>query len=125
MNPVTKNASTPELVKQSVEDIKELIQLEVKLAKVEMRDQLAQAKVAAVLFGATAFAALTGAALLLVALALAIAPTAIPALAIGLSLLAAAAALGFAGWKVLPHTALPRARRKVENDVRQLKERVA
>ena len=129
MNPTSPDprpeASTTALLKEAVDEAKQLVQLEVALAKDEVREEVKQAKGAAIAFGASAGLAILGVALLLVALALAIFPGAVPALVIGLVLLTVAGISGFVGYRALPKAPLGRTKRRLETDVNILKERVA
>ena len=76
-------ASAAELVREALDETKQLVKLEVELAKDELRHDLAEAKRAAIMFGVAAVAALLAAAMMFVALALAIFPGPVPALVIG------------------------------------------
>jgi uncharacterized membrane protein YqjE len=116
---------TTELFKEALDETKELVRLEVALAKREAMKDVAHLKAAAIGFGVGVAAALLGVALLLVALALAIAPTAIPALIIGAVLLAVGAGAGAFAWKALPRKPLGDTRKRLETDARLLKERIA
>ena len=117
--------ATTDLFREAVDETKELVRLEVALAKREAMKDIAHAKTAGICFGVATAAALLGLSLLLVALALAIAPTAVPALIIGAVLLAVAAGAGFYGWRAVPRKPLDDTRRRVETDARMLKERIA
>jgi uncharacterized membrane protein YqjE len=116
---------TTDLFREAIDETKELVRLEVALAKREAMKDVAHLKAAAIGFGVAAAAGLLGVALLLVALALAIAPTAIPALIIGAVLLAVAAGAGVFAWKALPRKPLDDTRKRLETDARLLKERIA
>ena len=117
--------STSQLIKEAIDETRQLVKLEVELAKDEVRQELADAKRSAIMFGVAAVAALLAAAMLFVALALAIFPGPVPALIIGAVLIAAAAALGFVGYKKVPKNPLERTRRRLETDTRVIKEGVA
>jgi uncharacterized membrane protein YqjE len=118
-------ASTADLVRDAIAEARELVQLEVALAKNEVRGEIAQAKASSVGFGVALFLVIEGVAMLLVALVLAIAPTAPVALVVGLVLLAVAAVSGFAGYKLLPKKPMDHTRRRLQADLEQLKERLA
>lgn len=119
------NASTTELLREAIEETRQLVKLEVELAKDEVREELADAKRAAVMFGVAAVAALLAAAMLFVALALAIFPGPVPALVIGGILIAAAVILGLVAWKRTPKKPLGRTRQRLETDARVIKEGVS
>jgi uncharacterized membrane protein YqjE len=118
-------ASAAELVREALDETKQLVKLEVELAKEELRHDLADAKRAAIMFGVAAVGALLAAAMMFVALALAIFPGPIPALVIGGVLLVTAAVLAFVGYKKVPTKPLDRTRRRLETDVQVIKEGVS
>ena len=121
---VDTNASTTDLVREAIEEAKELARLEVALARNEAVTELKSLRVSAVAFGLAGALGLTGGTLLLVALALAIGG-AIPALVIGGGLVVIAGGLAYAGKALLPKKPLVQTKRRLEEDVNQLKERVA
>jgi putative superfamily III holin-X len=116
--------SSTELVKEALDDAKELIRLEVELAKEEVRREVAATRNAGIAIGVGAAALIIGVSLLFVALALAIFPGPIPSLVIGVVLVVGAAAAGFAGVKLLPKKPLGETRRRIETDIETVKERV-
>jgi len=117
--------SSTELVKEAVEEAKELIRLEVELAKDEVKREAADAKNAGIAFGIGVAVLLVGVSLLFVALALAIFPGPIPSLVLGLALVTAAVLACAAGVKLLPKKPLAETRRRIEADVERVRERVA
>jgi uncharacterized membrane protein YqjE len=119
------DASATQLVREAIDETRQLVKLEVELAKEEMREELAVAKRTAIMFGVAAVAALLAAAMLFVALALAIFPGPIPALVIGAVLIAAAAIFGFVAYKKVPRKPLDKTRRRLETDAQVIKEGVA
>jgi len=118
-------ASAAQLVREAIDETRQLVKLEVELAKDEMRLELADAKKSAIMFGVAAVAALLAAAMMFVALALAIFPGPIPALVIGIVLVAAAAILGLVGFRKAPKKPLEKTRRRLETDVQVVKEGMA
>jgi uncharacterized membrane protein YqjE len=116
------DASTTDLLREAIEETRQLVKIEVELAKDDVREELAAAKRAAVIFGVAAVSALLAASMLFVALALAIFPGPVPALVIGGVLIATAAVLGIVAWKRTPKKPLDRTRRRLETDGRLLKE---
>lgn len=119
------DASTTDLVREALDEARQLVKLEVELAKQEVREELKEAKRAAVMFGIAAVAALLAAAMMFVALALAIFPGPVPALVIAVVLVAAAAVLGLVAWKTAPKKPLDRTRRRLETDKDVIKEGLA
>jgi hypothetical protein len=70
---IVQQHTIPGLIKDILADVRTLIQEEIALARVEMREQAGRARAAAMSFGVAAGALLFGAAFLLVALATALA----------------------------------------------------
>jgi hypothetical protein len=122
--PVPAGDSTAELVKEAIDEARELARLEVALAKSEALAELKDVKASAVAFGVSAASALLGLALLLVALAFALGG-AVAALVIGVVLLLIGGAAALFGLSKLPDKPLAQTRRRLKEDARQLKERIA
>jgi uncharacterized membrane protein YqjE len=117
-------ASTADLVKEALVEAKELVRLEVALAQNEMKQELVELKRAAVVFGAAASLALVGLTMLVVAVCTAIAPIG-ASLVVGIVLLTVGAVLAGIGARRLPKKPMHRTRRRLETDVKLMKERVA
>lgn len=115
-------ASTTDLVREAVDEARELVRLEVALAKDEVRRELDDAKKAAVMGAVAAVAALLAVAMLCVALALAIFPGPIPALVIGGIFVVGAAVFGYVAFRKVPKKPLEDTRRRLEGDARTFKE---
>ncbi len=115
-------ASTTDLVREAVDEARELVRLEVALAKDEVRRELDGAKKAAVMAAVAAVAALLALAMLCVALALAIFPGPVPALVIGGLFVLGAAILGYVAYRKAPKQPLGETRRRLEGDARSIKE---
>jgi hypothetical protein len=105
-------------------EAKELMRLEVALAKEEVKRELFAVKSSAIALAAGAGLLLLGLSLLLVALALAIFPGPIPSLVLGLILVGGAALAVVAGMKLLPKKPLSETMRRLESDIDTVKERV-
>ena len=118
------NAPTAALIREAVTDAQALIKLEVRLARNEVRDELVGLRSAAIAFGVAAVLALLGVALLLVALVLAISPI-VGAVVAGASLLGVAVIFAVVGAYIAPKKPLDRTRRRLTEDVKELKEHVA
>jgi hypothetical protein len=117
-------ASAADLVREALDQTKELVQLEVALAKDELRKDLGDGKRAAIMLGVAAVAALLAAAMMFVGLALAIFPGPVPALVIAGAMLVTAGVLAFVGYRKVPKKPLERTRRRLEADVQVLREGV-
>ena len=120
----TLPVSSVELIREAMDEARQLIILEVALAKDEVKREAVATKSAAIALVVGAAVLLVGASLLLVALALAIFPGPIPSLVLGLLLIAAAAIAGVAGVKLLPKKPLGETRRRLETDFENVKERI-
>jgi uncharacterized membrane protein YqjE len=118
-------AKTSDLVKEALDEAKQLVRIEVALAKEEVREEVRDAKRAGIMFGASTVLGIVGVALLLVALALAIFPGPIPALVIGAVLLVVAGVLGLVAYQSVPRKPLADTKRRLETDVKILKEHIA
>jgi uncharacterized membrane protein YqjE len=119
-----EQASTAELVRDALDDARRLIQLEVELAKDDLKRQAMAARAGAIALGISAVLLTLGLALLLVALALFIFPGPIPALVVGLLLVAAAGLGATTGRKLLPKKPLRDTRRRLETDIGSLKDQI-
>ncbi|WP_437811665.1 phage holin family protein [Sorangium sp. So ce1078] len=117
-------SSTADLVKEAIVEARELIEVEVALARDEINQEISRAKTSGVALGAAAAAALLGLALVLVAIALAISPAPLPALLMGLALIVLAVVVGVVGYGRAPRRPLERTRGRLGSDVRLVRERV-
>ncbi len=115
---------TGELVRQILEETKELVRLESKLARQEVRDDLLQLRSAAILLTAAAVLANIVLSTLVLALVFALGGTAVVALIAALVLAAAGAVLALLAYKKLPKEPLHRTRARLKSEVTQLKEHI-
>jgi hypothetical protein len=127
LEPITTPAAaaTADLVRDAVTDARRLVEVEVALAKDEVRKEILATKSAGVTLGAGAVAAVLALAVLLVALATAIEPGPTGLLLTGAILLLGSGAAIAAGIKMLPKKLLPVTVRRVEEDIRTVKEHAA
>ena len=116
--------STGELVRQTMEETKELVRLEVKLAREEVGEDLLQLKTAALLAGTAAVLAILTLSALLVALVLGLGGTAIVALIVAGVLLLGCGFTALVAYKHVPKVALQRTRARLKSDISNLKEHV-
>jgi uncharacterized membrane protein YqjE len=123
--PPPPEPTTVDLAKQALGDARELVQLEVRLARAELLEELASVKRAAVagLLGFT-FVLLAFSALVM-ALVLALGGTAGAALAVAAGFLVLGAGLGALAYAALPRSILDRSRRHLQRDISELKEHAA
>ncbi|HYJ09982.1 MAG TPA: phage holin family protein [Polyangiaceae bacterium] len=123
--PPPPEPSTVELAKQALGDARELVQLEVRLARAELLEELAGVKRAAIA-GLLGFACvLLAFSALVIALVLALGGTAGVALAVAAGFLVLGAGLGAFAYASAPHSILDRSRSHVKRDISELKEHAA
>ena len=120
-----EDASIAELVKEAMEEARELVRLEVALAKEEITEELAQVQHAAISLGIAAGASVVALCLLAVALVFALGGTALAALGVAGGFLVVGGIAGSIGYGMLPKNPLEKTRHRLENDVNQLKEHIA
>ena len=120
-----EEASTADLVREALDEAKELVRIEIEIAKNEVEKEIAQAKKAAVGFGVALAAGVLVLCLLAVALVLALGGTALAALGVAGGLLVIGGIAGFAGYSLLPKKPLETTRHRLKSDVTQLKEHIA
>ena len=112
--PVFESGSTVEIAKQALAEAKELIELEIQLAKVEARDELKKMKAAAIA-GALAFT--------LLLLGLGLLP--LYALAVGGGLVLLAGAAAAYAYSAIPKAPLDHTRERLKEDIQRLREHTA
>ena len=120
-----EEASTAELVKEAMDEARELVRLEVALAKEEVKEELKQVQHAATSMGIALACSLVVLCLLAVALVLALGGTAVVALLVALAFLVIGVVAAFLGYGMLPKRPMVKTRHRFENDVNQLKEHIA
>lgn len=114
-----------DLIRQVLEDSRELVRIEVALARDELRSEIKAARHSAIAFGVAAVTGIVALALLLVALALAIEVSGIPPLVIGAVLLVVAIAAAVIGYRAMPRKPLPDTQKRLGTDVNLVKEHLA
>ena len=119
-----RGTSAAELVLEAMSEARHLIQLEVALAKDEVKREIGATKNAGIALGAGAICLVLALTLFLVAVALAIFPGPVPALVMGLVLLATGVLAGLTGMKLLPKKPLANTRKRIEMDIETVKEHV-
>jgi hypothetical protein len=122
MTDVDADASTAALVKEVVADARELIKLEVALARKDVEAEITRVRAAAIAFAVAAFASGIAVAMVLVAIAIASGAPAVAALVSALVLLAIAATAGEMGRRRTGAAFLHRTRERMREDLRELGE---
>jgi hypothetical protein len=116
---------TTGLVSDAIDATRDLVRIEIALAREEFDRQAAMAKSAAVPLAAGIGAAIAAATLLLVAVALALPTPWLAATIIGAVLLVVAAALVAGAWRAFPKRPLAQTTGRIADDVTKVKERIA
>jgi uncharacterized membrane protein YqjE len=116
--------STGELVRQTLEESKELVRLELRLAREEVGEDLVQLKSVAIWGGVAVVLAILTLSSLVVALVLALGGTAIAALIVAAVLLVSAVVTAALAYKHVPQVPLQRTRARLKSDINHLKEHV-
>jgi uncharacterized membrane protein YqjE len=117
--------STSELIRQTLEETKELARLEIKLARQEIRDDLVQLQRFAILAGVSAVLAIVTLAVLVVAVIFALGGTALAALAVSGVLIVLCGAVAAVAYRNLPTVPLQRTQARLKADIQQFKEHAA
>jgi uncharacterized membrane protein YqjE len=120
-----EQASTVDLVREALDEAKELVRLEVEIAKDEVKQEVAQAKKAAIGFGVALAFALVVLSLVAVAIVLAVGGTAGAALIVAAVFLVLGGIAGYVGYTMVPKKPLDTTMTRVKRDVNQLKEHIA
>lgn len=120
-----EEASTVDLVREALDEAKELVRLEVAIAKDEVKQEVKLAKAAAIGFGVALAAALVMLSLLAMAIVFAVGGTAVAALVVAAAFLVIAGIAAYVGYALLPKKPLDHTIANVKRDVSQLKEHLA
>jgi uncharacterized membrane protein YqjE len=118
-----KDASTADLVREALDEARELMKLEVALAKNDVRSDLARARWAAIAILTGAFALNVACAMALFALAAASHAEVMVAAGAAVVLLALAGGAGFVAYRAMPTRFLGHTRERLGEDIRALGER--
>lgn len=118
-------AKGPALLKRAVSDLRELVTVEVELAKGEVVSQAKEAVAAFALIGSAAVLFILSLTMVLFAVILARGATPGRALAAAVMLVAGSVALGLLGYKKLPKKPLERTEKRIKRDVREVGENVS
>jgi uncharacterized membrane protein YqjE len=122
--PILAAEPTSTLLRQTIDETKELVRLEIALAREELQGDLRRLKTAAVLAAVAIVLALLTLGTLMVALVLSLGGTALSAVAVSVVLAVVCAATALAAYKNVPRVPLERTRARLASDVRQIGEHV-
>ena len=120
-----EEASTADLVREAIDETRELVGLEIELAKEEVKLELKQAQHAAIGFGIAGGATVIVLCMLAMALVLALGGTALAALGVAGGFVVVAGIAGAIGYGALPKAPLEKTHDRLQSDVNQLKEHIA
>jgi hypothetical protein len=120
-----EEASTADLVREALDEARELVRLEVQIAKSEVQKEIALAKRAAMGFVAAVVLGQLLLATLVVVIVLALGGTALIALAVSGVLFVLTGAAAIVGYASMPKKPLEPIKNRLETGVRQLKEHIA
>jgi protein-S-isoprenylcysteine O-methyltransferase Ste14 len=114
-----------ELIREALDDTRQLVRIEVALARDELQREVAAAKAGAMASGIAVAVAVAALTMFVVAVVLALKAGWIGALVAGAILLVTALTLGLIGWKLMPTTPMGQTKGRLQANVAQLKERIA
>jgi uncharacterized membrane protein YqjE len=114
-----------DLVREVLGDTRELVRLEIALARDDVRGEIAAARTSAIAIGLAFAVGVMGLTMFVVAIVLALRAGWVGALVAGGVLLLAAIALALVGWKALPTRPLDDTRGRLVSDVNRIKEGIA
>jgi uncharacterized membrane protein YqjE len=120
-----EEVSTADLVREAMDEGKELVRLEVALAKEELKEEVKHVERAAVFFGVATAASVLVLCLLAMALVLALGGTAVVALVVAAAFLVVGGLAAWIAYGMLPKKPLEKTRNRLQSDVNQLKEHIA
>lgn len=120
-----QSATTTDLVKAAVDEVRTLVQLEVELAKRELQNEIAHMKAATMAFAVATLSAILGLTMFLLTLVLATGAAWELALTLGGLLLIGAGIAGLVGSSALPKRPLVRTRQRMDTGLHELKAHVA
>ncbi|HTV24085.1 MAG TPA: phage holin family protein, partial [Polyangiaceae bacterium] len=119
-----EDTPTTELMRQVLDETRELVRLETRLARDELQGDLVQLKSAAIFGGAALLLGVLTLSTLLVAVILALGASAGVAFIVAAALLLGACVLAGLAYQRLPKPPLARTRERLTSDVTQLKEHI-
>ena len=124
-DPLDEQKSTVALLKEALDETKELVRIEIELARIDVKDEIHRSKHALIGFALALAAALVAICMASVALVIALGGTALAALVVAAGFLVAGAVAAFVGHTHLPKKPLDRTRTRLEAEIHQFKEHLA
>jgi hypothetical protein len=123
--PLDEQKSTVALLKDALDETKELVRIEIELARADVKEEIRRSKHALIGFTLAACGGLIAICMASVALVLALGGTALAALLVAAGFLVAGAAAALVGYMRLPKPPLVYTRKRLEADIHQFKEHIA
>jgi len=120
-----RDEPTTDLIREALDGTRELVRLEVALARDEITTELGGIRTAAVSLGAGAALAVSALTMFMVTIASAFAGMWLAALIIGVILLVGAGGLAMVGLRALPKRPLEDTKDRIVADLKQFRERIA
>jgi hypothetical protein len=120
-----EDAPSARLIREAIDEARDLVRLEVALAREELGDELRQAKTGATAISAGVVMAIAGFTMLVATIAFAAGGSWLVALLLGIGLVAAGAGVALLGLRTVPTAALPTTRERVGSSLRGFRERLA
>jgi hypothetical protein len=117
--------SNVRLVREAIDEARDLVRLEVALAREELSEEMGRARGGMIAFGSAAVLAMAGFTMLIATIAFAAGRSWLCALLIGAGLIVLAAGLGLLGWWIVPHSPMSATRARLESGLNDIKERIA
>ena len=117
-----ETASTVELIRTALDEARELVKVEVALARNDLDAQWRRARTAAIAFAVAACACNAALTVVICAVALATQMPAAVSVLVALALFASSGAAAWIGFRAIPERLLGRTRARLETDVRELRQ---
>jgi Putative Actinobacterial Holin-X, holin superfamily III len=114
-----------DLIREVLGDTRELVRIEVALARDELGHEVASARTGAIALACATAVAVAAFTMFMVAIVLALRAGWVGALVVAGTMLAAALGLGLLGWSALPTKPLEQTKGRLQANVERLKERMA
>ena len=114
-----------ELLREALGETRDLVRIEVALAREDLRSAFSVAKISVFAIGSAAALTVAAFTMFIVTIVLALKAGWVGALVAGGLLLAVAATLGLAGWRAMPKELMGETKERLQADVKQLREKIA
>lgn len=113
------------LVREAIDEARDLVRIEVALAREELKEEVRRGKGGIAAIGAAAVLGIAGLTMLIASIAFAAARSWLVAVLLGAGLVAGAGLLAWLGWRNVPRAPLPATRERLESSLRDFRGRTA